>query len=80
VQTDIILTLTPHIVMRPNITVDDLRSFQLQSETPPLLFEVPAIPPANNNAQRPSPSTDPGRTEPIRPPAPTPTPTAGPER
>jgi general secretion pathway protein D len=79
VQTDIILTLTPHIVMRPNITVDDLRSFQLQSETPPLLFEVPAIPPANNT-QRPSPSTDPGRTEPIRPPAPTPTPTAGPER
>jgi general secretion pathway protein D len=80
VQTDIILTLTPHIVMRPEITVEDLRSFPLQSETPPLLFEVPAIPPASNARPSSSPSTDPTRSEPIRPPAPTPTPTAGPER
>jgi general secretion pathway protein D len=44
-ETDIVMTLTPHVVRAPQITAEDLRSFQLGSETTPLLFEVPAIPP-----------------------------------
>ena len=72
-QTDIIMTLTPRIVMKPQITLEDLRSFQLQSETPPLLFEVPAIPPVTAT---PVPkATEPPKVQPILPPTPLPTPT-----
>lgn len=73
-ETDIVMTLTPHVVRRPEITVDDLRSFQLGSETTPLLFEVPAIPAVSTQPQR----NDAPRIEPIRPPAPSPTPTPPP--
>ena len=70
-QTDILLTLTPRVVSRPEITLEDLRSFQLQSETPPLLFEVPAIPPLSPT---PGPKATEGpKIEPIRLPTPTPT-------
>lgn len=72
--TDIVMTMTPHVVRRPELTLEDFRSFQLGSETTPLLFEVPALttPPAN-------PSAGPGAIEsqriaPIRPPSPAPTP------
>jgi general secretion pathway protein D len=74
-ETDIIMTLTPHIVGRPEITEQDLRSFPLGSESSPLLFEVPGIPPV-----QPAPrSPEPPRIEPIRPPSPAPTPTPPPE-
>jgi general secretion pathway protein D len=73
-QTDIVMTLTPHIVGRPQLTEEDLRSFQLGGETSPLLFEVPGIPPVTP-APRP---TEPPRIEPIRPPSPAPTPTPSP--
>ena len=78
-ETDIVMTLTPHIVRRPELTAEDLRSFQLGSETTPLLFEVPAIP---SIPVAPKPEPQPPRVEPIRPPspAPTPTPTPGPLR
>ena len=71
-QTDVIMTLTPHILSRPTITVDDLRSFSVGSDQSPLLFEVPASPPPGR-------SSTPQRIGPIRPPAePTPTPTPRP--
>ena len=78
-ETDIVMTLTPHIVRRPELTAEDLRSFQLGSETTPLLFEVPAIP---SIPVTPKSEPQPPRVEPIRPPspAPTPTPTPGPLR
>jgi general secretion pathway protein D len=72
-QTDILLTLTPRVVTRPQITVDDLRSFQLESETPPLLFEVPAIPPVATPGPR---ATEAPKIEPIRAPTPVPAPSS----
>lgn len=76
-ETDIVMTLTPHVVRRPDISADDLRSFQLGSETAPLLFEVPAIPAIPIAPPR----RDEGpRIEPIRPPIPTPTPTPTPQQ
>jgi general secretion pathway protein D len=74
-ETDIVMTLTPHVVRQPEITAEDLRSFQLGSETTPLLFEVPAIPPVPQATPRP---IEGPRIEPIRPPIPTPTPTPTP--
>ncbi len=73
-ETDIVMTLTPHVVRRPEITADDLRSFQLGSETAPLLFEVPAIPAVPQQPRR----EEGPRIEPIRPPTPSPTPTPTP--
>ena len=74
-ETDIVMTMTPHVVRQPQITAEDLRSFQLGSETTPLLFEVPAIPPVPQATPRP---IEGPRIEPIRPPIPTPTPTPTP--
>jgi general secretion pathway protein D len=73
-ETDIVMTLTPRVVRRPQIEEDDLRSFLLGGEPSPLLFEVPAIP-SFVPAPRPS---EPPRVEPIRPPVPTATPTPNP--
>jgi len=69
-ETDIVLTLTPHIVSRPEIKEEELRSFLLGGETSPLLFEAPPTPPPVN-----PPKAEAPRVEPIRPPAPTPGPT-----
>ena len=72
-QTDIIMTLTPHVVRRPILTEEDLRSFQLGGEVSPLLFEVPSTPtpPALQLPREP-------RIEPIKPPPPKePTPPTG---
>ena len=70
-QTDIVMTLTPHVVRRPELNEEDLRSFLVGGEVSPLLFEPPGpAPPAP--AQRP----EPPRIEPIRPPTPTPDPTS----
>jgi general secretion pathway protein D len=70
-QTDIVMTLTPHVLRRTHLKEEDLRSFTVGGETSPLLFEVPAIPalPAS-----PRPSAEPPRAEPIRPPSPVPSP------
>ena len=46
VQTDIVMTLTRTSSAARPFTEEDLRSFSLGSETSPLLFEVPAIPPS----------------------------------
>jgi general secretion pathway protein D len=72
-ETDIVMTLTPHVVQRPQISIDDLRSFPLGGESSPLLFEVPGVPPAS-----PPRGPDAPRVEPIRPPSPSPTPTPTP--
>ncbi len=70
-QTDIVMTLTPHIVRRTQFTEDDLKSFQVGGETSPLIFEVPPIPPIPTPPPR---SSEPTRIEPIRPPVPVPSP------
>lgn len=75
-ETDIVMTLTPHIIRKTKFTEEDLRSFSLGSETSPLLFEVPGIPPITTPRPEASPSP---RIEPIRPPSPTPTPTPTPQ-
>jgi general secretion pathway protein D len=65
-QTDIVMTLTPHILRRSDIDERDLRSFLVGGEASPFLFEVPAQQPGQPSPQgRP----DPPRIEPIRPPA-----------
>jgi general secretion pathway protein D len=77
-QTDIVMTLTPHVVRRPTLTEEDLRAFQIGGEASPLLFEIPGVSPS---LPSPLPTPPPGsRIEPIRPPSPTPTPPPGPER
>jgi len=71
-QTDIVMTLTPHVVRRPELTEDDLRSFLVGAESAPLLFDVPTAP-APTAPSRP----EPPRIEPIRPPAGNPPPPTG---
>jgi general secretion pathway protein D len=73
-QTDIVMTLTPHVVDRAELTEADLRSFQLGGETSPLLFEVPGVP----QAPTPPRQGEPPRIEPIRPPSPLPSPAPSP--
>ena len=70
-QTDIVMTLTPHIIRRTQFTEEDLRSFSVGGETSPLIFEVPAIPPIATPPPR---LSEPPRVEPIRPPSPQPSP------
>jgi general secretion pathway protein D len=77
-QTDIVMTLRPHIVAQPAITDEDRRAFPLSNEAPPLLFDVPSMP-ASSPTTRPVDATSP-RIEPIRPPAATTTPTPYPSR
>jgi general secretion pathway protein D len=74
-EKDIVMTMTPHVVRRPELTEEDLRSFQLGSETVPQLFEIPAIPPISGPTRPPA---EERKVEPIRPPQPTPTPTPHP--
>jgi len=82
-ETDIIMTLSPRIVFKPELTESDLKSFSVGSESSPLLFEVP---PAAQPQPLPLPSppvlspTPTLRPEPIRPPPPVllPTPTPHP--
>jgi general secretion pathway protein D len=74
-ETDIVMTLTPHIIRKTKFSEEDLRSFSLGSETSPLLFEVPVIPQITTPRPEASPSP---RIEPIRPPSPIPTPTPPP--
>jgi general secretion pathway protein D len=68
-QTDIVMTLTPHVVRRTEIEEGDLRSFLVGGEVSPFQFETP--PPAAP-AVSPVPPSEPPRIEPIRPPVQTP--------
>lgn len=68
-QTDIVMTLTPHVVRRPELTEEDLRSFLVGGEITPLLFEVPPSAPPSA-----PPRPEPPRVEPIRPPTQAPPP------
>jgi general secretion pathway protein D len=72
-ETDIVMTLTPHVVRRAALTEEDLRSFNLGGEAAPVLFEAPSLPAAQ--APEPQPPQQ-RRVEPIRPPAPSPAPKA----
>jgi general secretion pathway protein D len=65
-QTDIVMTLTPHVIRRSDIGEADLRSFLVGGEASPFLFEVPSSSPTT-----PAPRPDAPRVEPIRPPQPT---------
>lgn len=69
-QTDIVMTLTPHVIRRTEITEADLRSFLVGGEVSPFQFETP---PAGASAAPPARPTEP-RIEPIRPPSATPNP------
>ena len=40
-QTDIVMTLTPHVIRRTDITEADLRSFLVGGEVSPFQFETP---------------------------------------
>jgi general secretion pathway protein D len=74
-ETDIVMTMTPHIVRRLDLREEDLRSFSLGSESAPVLFDVPAIP---SSVPTPRPDLTP-RVEPIRPPpVPSPSPLPSP--
>ena len=64
--TDIVMTLTPHVIRRSDITEADLRSFLVGGEASPFLFEVPSPGPNPPSAPR----LDAPRVEPIRPPQP----------
>jgi len=64
-----VMTLTPHVVRRPQITEEDLRSFLVGGEASPFLFEPPPVP---SPAPAPTRPPETPRIEPIRPPAPTP--------
>jgi general secretion pathway protein D len=67
-QTDIVMTLTPHVVRRTELSEDDLRSFEVGGEASPFLFEgAPTVAPS-----APSRPSEPPRVEPIRPPTPPP--------
>ncbi len=73
-ETDIILTLSPRILFKPELTETDMKSFSVGSETSPLLFEVPVSQPQapQGPIQLPTPGL---RPEPIRAPSPQPSPT-----
>ena len=65
-QTDIVMTLTPHIIRRTEIDERDLRSFLVGGEASPFVFETP--PPATPAAP-PARAPERPRIEPIRPPS-----------
>ena len=76
-ETDIVMTLTPHIVRQTTLTEEDLRSFSVGAEsTSPLLFEVPSIPQIPLGG--PPPVVEPPRIQPIRPPVTAPVPSPSP--
>jgi len=51
-STDIVMTLTPHVLRRPEITEEDLRSFLVGGEASPFIFDAQAP-----TVARPAPST-----------------------
>jgi general secretion pathway protein D len=79
-ETDIIMTLSPRIIFKPEFSEADLKSFSVGSESSPLLFEVPpAVQPVSPPPAAPVLlPTPPLRPEPIRAPVPYATPTPRP--
>jgi len=71
-ETDIVMTLTPKIVNRPELREEDFRSFEVGADSSTVLFEAPVVPPQPLLTP---PRPEAPRIEPIRPPAPAPTPT-----
>ena len=76
-ETDIIMTISPRIVFKPQLTEADMKSFSVGSDSSPLLFEVPPTPVSPPQPIGPSalPTPVPLRPEPIRPPVAVPAPT-----
>jgi general secretion pathway protein D len=70
IRTDIVMTMTPHVVRLPELREEDMRSFVLGGEMP-TLFEGPTATVATPVAPK---SPEPPRIEPIRPPSPVPVP------
>jgi general secretion pathway protein D len=77
-QTDIVLTLTPHIVRLLDLTEADLRPFRVSRDSTlsggggdlPVLPAVLPPPPSQAPAATPSPATPPGAAMPLLPPPP----------
>jgi general secretion pathway protein D len=65
-QTDIVMTLTPHIIRRTEIDETDLRSFLVGGEPSPFVFETP---PVTTPTPAPAPVPERPKIEPIRPPS-----------
>jgi general secretion pathway protein D len=70
-ETDIVMTLTPKIIRKPDLREEDFRSFEVGADSSTVLFEAPLEAPPGLQAPRDEPAP---RIEPIRPPAPSPTP------
>jgi len=68
-QTDIVMTLTPHVLRRPEITEDDLRSFLVGGEVSPFVFDAQPPPGPRPVPAEPAPAEEPPRIQPIRPPS-----------
>jgi general secretion pathway protein D len=68
-ETDIILTLTPHIVRVLDLTEADLRPFRVGKDLGLPVVDLPAgiLPPQEEPAE---PPTDPPKPQPIKPPIP----------
>lgn len=77
-ETDIVMTLTPRVVRRTELTERDLRSFSVGTgEASPLLYEAPALPSGGERAPSDK-ERQPGTSGPIRPPTPAPAPSPSP--
>jgi general secretion pathway protein D len=76
-ETDIVMTLTPKIVKKPDLKEEDFRAFQVGADPSTVLFEPPIVP-ATTLQTPPRAEPQAPRIEPIRPPAPAPTPTPEP--
>ena len=68
-QTDIILTLTPHIIRVLDISEDDLRAFRVGHEATPPIFEAPAAFEPSRPADATPPPTPAGPAAPATSPA-----------
>jgi general secretion pathway protein D len=77
IETDIVMTLTPHVLKRPELREEDFKSFEVGADSQTVLFEAPLVPPPPSLTS-PSPAPAMPRVEPIRPPAPSPSPTPTP--
>ncbi len=77
-ETDIVMTLTPRVLRRPELHERDLRSFTLGvGEASPLLYEAPSLPTSGERVPADKPREPGSGLGPIRPPAASPSPTPG---